>query len=119
MTADEEIKSKPDDGCYITGLWLEGARWDTVNACLSESKAGVLFSKMPVVWVRPTENKKRTSSDYFYACPVYRTLARAGTETIATTGQSANYVITVDIPSKEEEKVWIKRGVACVLTLND
>lgn len=26
---EEELQSKPEDGCYITGLFIEGARWDS------------------------------------------------------------------------------------------
>jgi dynein heavy chain len=77
-----------------------------------------LYTELPVVWLVPTANRKRQSEE-FYSCPVFRTLARAGAGTVATTGQSANFVMTMDIPSKEEEKVWIKQGVACVLALDD
>lgn len=85
-------------------------------SCLAESLSGILYTKMPVIWLQPIVNRKRKSAD-FYSCPVYRTFARAGTATIATTGQSTSYVLTIEIPSKEEEKFWIKRGVCC--SLND
>ena len=36
-------------GCYIHGLHLEGARWDTTTAALAESRHKELYCSMPVV----------------------------------------------------------------------
>jgi len=30
----EDITEKPEDGCYIYGMYLEGARWDSRKHCL-------------------------------------------------------------------------------------
>ena len=37
---ESEVKEKPKHGCYITGLYLEGADWDLNK---SELKSQVLF----------------------------------------------------------------------------
>ena len=37
-----EIKKKPENGCYITGLFLEGAQWDIENQCLKRQKFIIL-----------------------------------------------------------------------------
>lgn len=30
----EEIRNKPENGCYVFGLYLEGATWDMAGNCL-------------------------------------------------------------------------------------
>lgn len=44
------IVFQPEDGCYIRGLFLEGARWNSKYMCLAESRAKELYSRMPIVW---------------------------------------------------------------------
>lgn len=36
-----DVKSPPKDGLYISGLWLDGARWDRKRKCLVEALPGV------------------------------------------------------------------------------
>ena len=72
-----ELKQRPDNGCYIWGLFLEGARWDMDKFELSESKPKELYTDMPVMWLIPTANRKQPETG-MYLCPVYKTLTRAG-----------------------------------------
>lgn len=72
-----ELKQRPDNGCYIWGLFLEGARWDMEKFELSESKPKELYTDMPVMWLIPTANRKQPETG-MYLCPVYKTLTRAG-----------------------------------------
>ena len=73
----EDIKSKPSDGCYIRGLYLEGARWDYNSKYLAESKPKELYTEMPIIWLLPKANRKKPEEG-IYDCPVYKTLTRAG-----------------------------------------
>nr|CAD7394770.1 unnamed protein product [Timema cristinae] len=107
--------TRPEDGCYIYGLFLEGARWDENIHMLAESRKKELYTALPVVWLIPKENRKLPESG-MYQCPVYKTLTRAGT--LSTTGHSTNYVVTIEIPSDRPQKHWIKRGVALFCALD-
>ncbi|KAJ3087451.1 Dynein heavy chain 1, axonemal [Quaeritorhiza haematococci] len=110
----EEIAVRPSDGCYIRGLFLEGARWDSVRRVLGESRAKELYTEMSVIWLLPKPNRKKPETG-IYDCPVYKTLTRAGT--LSTTGHSTNYVLTIELPSDQPQSHWIKRGVALITSL--
>lgn len=71
---------------------------------------------MPVIYFNPTNAYKSRPEDYI--CPLYKTSLRAGT--LSTTGQSTNFILTVDLPSLEEEPTfWTLRGAALLTQLND
>lgn len=44
-----EVTKQAPSGCYIHGLHLEGARWDTTTGALAESRHKELYCSMPVV----------------------------------------------------------------------
>lgn len=73
----QDILNKPVDGCYIRGLYLEGARWDASRGMLAESRPKELYTEMSVIWLLPKQNRKKPDNGY-YECPVYKTLTRAG-----------------------------------------
>lgn len=109
-----EIESKPEEGCYVRGMYLEGARWDSVRKTLTESNPKELYTTLPVVWLRPQTDRVQPTG--VYNCPVYKTLQRAGT--LSTTGHSTNYVFCLEIPTIDhDEDFWIARGVASFLAL--
>lgn len=72
-----EITETPDTGCYIHGLFLEGARWDNKAGQLAESRPKELYTQMAVIWLIPKPNRKPPASG-IYVCPIYKTLTRAG-----------------------------------------
>ena len=73
----EELKEGPQDGCYIAGLYVEGARWDHTHHQLTESRPKELYTDLPVLWLKPEANRKMPDSG-IYECPCYKTLTRAG-----------------------------------------
>lgn len=111
----ETIVERPMSGVYITGLWLEGCRWDAIRHSLVDSRPKELFSAFPVMWLNPEEDRKVKNKDEFYLCPVYRTLARRGQ--LSTTGHSTNFILNVEIPTIAPPKKWIKAGVAIFTAL--
>mmetsp|Transcript_8605 Transcript_8605/g.16207 ORF Transcript_8605/g.16207 Transcript_8605/m.16207 type:complete len:872 (+) Transcript_8605:3-2618(+) len=108
------IVFQPEDGCYIRGLFLEGARWNSKYMCLAESRAKELYSRMPIVWLNPMKDKPPPGSNV-YNCPMYKTLTRHGI--LSTTGHSTNFIMYMDLPCDKPEKHWIARGVALFTSL--
>jgi dynein heavy chain len=45
----DDIKKRPDDGCYITGLYLEGAIWDVEGGHLKRQNPKELIYEMPII----------------------------------------------------------------------
>ena len=110
----EDIRSKPEDGCLIWGLWLEGARWDKIEHSLAWSFPKDLYTAMPIMHFLPIENRKAPETG-IYHCPVYKVLSRRGT--LSTTGHSTNFVLFVELVSKVSQDIWIRAGVALFLSL--
>ncbi|TMS18883.1 Dynein heavy chain 1, axonemal [Larimichthys crocea] len=77
MKSGTEITEKPNSGCYIHGLFLEGARWDNETGQVTESRPKELHTEMAVIWLIPEPNRKPPTSGV-YVCPIYKTLTRAG-----------------------------------------
>lgn len=116
VTKEFDIKRKPEEGQYISGLYLEGARWDGNSNTLVESSSRQLFDSLPIILVLPVE-KKTLVEERMYECPIYKTSARRGT--LSTTGHSTNFVITIKIPTNVDPSHWTRRGVAALLSLNN
>lgn len=114
-----DINVPPEDGCYVYGLYLEGARWNHEKSKLDESKLKELYCYMPYIWLKPIKTADLAKNRHIYACPVYKTSRRAGV--LSTTGHSTNFVLNADIPMQEKDKFrhWVKRGVALLTQLND
>ncbi|CAJ0959437.1 unnamed protein product, partial [Ranitomeya imitator] len=109
------LRERPSEGCYIYGLYLEGAGWDKTTMQLAESRPKDLYTEMAVIWLLPVAERRPPVSGT-YLCPIYKTLTRAGT--LSTTGHSTNYVIAVELPTHKPQSHWIKRGVALICALD-
>ena len=111
----EDVDEAPEDGVYVHGLFMDGARWDREAANIADQVATVMFDTMPVIHFKPQEDFKPEPEDYL--CPLYKTSLRAGV--LSTTGLSTNFVLHVASPSKEPPAHWVQRAAAMLCMLND
>uniref|UniRef100_A0A8C8RR18 Dynein axonemal heavy chain 12 n=1 Tax=Pelusios castaneus TaxID=367368 RepID=A0A8C8RR18_9SAUR len=101
----------PEDGVYIHGLFLDGARWDRAKSVIKIFKLKKLFLKHAFLCA---QIKRKSNA---YVCPLYKTSERKGT--LSTTGHSTNFVIALLLETDKPVQHWIKRGVALLCQLDD
>jgi len=112
----ETPSGPPEDGVHVYGIFLEGARYSSQTSELEESEPKILFTEVPMMWLRPLELANLPEVSH-YMCPLYKTSDRRGT--LSTTGHSTNFVMYLKLPSSREEAHWVLRGVAGLCQLDD
>ena len=71
------VLAGPEDGAFIFGLFVEGARWSKKEHGLVDPIPKELFSTMPTMLLSPIRNKP-IPRDGIYRMPVYKILTRTG-----------------------------------------
>ncbi|CEG43665.1 axonemal dynein heavy chain [Plasmopara halstedii] len=123
--SSSDLTQAAEDGAYVDGLFLEGARWDGEYHALVESRPRELYVSFPILHllpkardqIEPIQDTDPKGTAHVYLCPVYKTSKRQGT--LSTTGHSTNFVMSVRLPMSVEhrQKHWIRRGVALLTQL--
>lgn len=55
FTNPDQVSDKAPSGCYVSGLYLEGAKWDLEGRCLVKSLPKVLTEELPILRIIPIE----------------------------------------------------------------
>uniref|UniRef100_A0A0G4I0P8 Dynein heavy chain C-terminal domain-containing protein n=1 Tax=Chromera velia CCMP2878 TaxID=1169474 RepID=A0A0G4I0P8_9ALVE len=112
---ESELESAPKDGCYIYGMFMDGARWDFEKNVIADQLPGVMYDSAPIIHLNPAKNLKKDPTKY--EIPLYKTSVRAGT--LSTTGHSTNFVIAIEVPTEHPPSYWVLKGAAMLTMLDD
>ncbi|XP_009867260.1 PREDICTED: dynein heavy chain 10, axonemal-like [Apaloderma vittatum] len=104
----EDITEDTTQGCFASGLFLEGADWDVERRCLTKSKPGVLVVELPILKIIPTE-AHRLRLQNTLRTPVYTTSQRRN-------AMGTGLVFEADLYTRKHISHWVLQGVC--LTLN-
>jgi hypothetical protein len=80
----------------LLGLFLEGAKYNSVTNLLEDVQVPELYYKMPTILVKASNNPIITSSPNSYSCPIYTSSLRG----------DANFVANMMIPTNLPESHW-------------
>jgi len=104
-----QIDAPAREGAFVTGMFLEGARFDINSNSLEESKPKEMFFRMPVINCKAGigdealgGNGKETKN--LYICPTY-----------CTPNRRPHYVFAAQLRTKQNPSKWILGGVAMIL----
>ncbi|XP_006894689.1 PREDICTED: dynein heavy chain 10, axonemal [Elephantulus edwardii] len=104
----EEVNERAGQGCFASGLYLEGADWDIERGCLVKSKPKVLVVDLPILKIIPIEAQRLKLQNTFRT-PVYTTSMRRN-------AMGVGLVFEADLFTTRHISHWVLQGVC--LTLN-
>ncbi|KAM9056172.1 dynein axonemal heavy chain 10 isoform 4-T4 [Megaptera novaeangliae] len=104
----DEVNERAGQGCFVSGLYLEGADWDIEKGCLIKSKSKVLVVDLPILKIIPIEAHRLKLQNTFRT-PVYTTSTRRN-------AMGVGLVFEADLFTTKHISHWVLQGVC--LTLN-
>jgi dynein heavy chain len=108
-TTGEEL-SHLESGCYVSGLYLEGAAWDIEASELRTQDPKVLVVELPIMQIIPIEASKIKLHNTFKT-PVYVTQSRKN-------AMGVGLVFEADLATAEHVSLWVLQGVALCLNID-
>ncbi|TPX54389.1 hypothetical protein PhCBS80983_g05954 [Powellomyces hirtus] len=104
----KEVSERPSSGCYVQGLYLEGAGWDIGKNCLVRLETGGrLLAELPILRIIPIESHRLKLVNTFRT-PVYTTQQRRNASGIG-------WVFDADLGTSDHISHWVLQGVCLVL----
>lgn len=100
-----------ESGCYVSGLYLEGAAWDIQDSCLVRQEPKVLVTELPILQVIPIEASKLKMQNTFKT-PVYVTQDRRN-------AMGVGLVFEADLQIFEHQSHCVLQGVALCLNTDN
>lgn len=97
-----EIDAPSRDGAYITGLSMQGARFDIATSTIEKSRPREMYCDMPVINCKSVAADKADEKNIFQ-CPVYKTEVRGPT-----------FVFLAQLKTKSPAARWIMAGAALI-----
>jgi len=94
----------PEDGMYIHGCCMEGARWDSKRSVIADSNPKELHPVLPVINVRAVVYGSVDKTGIF-ECPTFITTLRGGTFTFIAT-----------LKTNDPINKWVLAGVAMMMS---
>ncbi|CAD2214810.1 hypothetical protein AGDE_00451 [Angomonas deanei] len=111
MHTEDDVKENAKDGAYITGLFIQGARWDSETQQLTQQRKKELISEMPILQIVPTESS-RVKNVGTFSTPVYVTTDRRN-------AAGVGLVFMADLATNAHSSLWTLESVALVLDSDD
>merc|ERR1712205_52278 len=108
FTSPSQISERMTDGCYVTGMYLEGAAWDVESQQLIRQPPKVLVQDLPILMIIPVEQNKLKLHGTIRV-PLYITQQRRN-------AMGVGMMMEADLDTREHSSHWVLQGVA--LTLN-
>lgn len=99
------IEGPAREGWYVTGMYLEGARWDVITGSLDDSKPKEMFTRMPVINCKAGLVAEKEEKSV-YLCPCYSVPSRKG-----------HFVFEAQLRTKQPREKWVLAGVALILDI--
>jgi dynein heavy chain len=109
FTSEEGLKTL-ESGCYVSGLYLEGAAWDIETSTLQAQDPKRLVIELPIMQVIPIEASKLKLHNTFKT-PVYVTQARRN-------AMGVGLVFEADLATSEHTSHWVLQGVSLCLNID-
>jgi dynein heavy chain len=97
---------RPAIGALVSGLFLEGCRWDEEEGQLTLSRPKELTVELPVIHVTAVRVESLPEKGV-YVCPVYTTQMRG-----------PHFLFKALLPTDEDPSTWVLAGGAAVLSLS-